>query len=278
MALEDKINSAIRILKLAEKEAQQYNEPVEIAYSGGKDSDVLLQLAKESGINYRAIYKNTTIDPPGTMQHVKSKNVEIIKPKKSFFELIKQKGYPSMFRRFCCQELKEYKILNVACLGVRAEESPKRKQRYKSFEICRIFRKKQKVRQYFPLLDWTLNDVINYIVSRKIQLAPHYYENGKINYYKRLGCLGCPLKKDRGLSDFLNNKAILKAWLKSGIKYCKDHPKALKNFNNNAFEAFYCAVFCRSIDEYYLNKSNNLFGEGINPKRYIEDFFNIKIN
>ena len=59
--LKDKIQSAIRILKLAEKQANEYNEPVEIAYSGGKDSDVLLQLAKMAEINFCAYYKNTTI-------------------------------------------------------------------------------------------------------------------------------------------------------------------------------------------------------------------------
>ena len=44
--MKEKVNSAIRILKLAEKQAAIYNEPVEIAYSGGKDSDVLLKIAK----------------------------------------------------------------------------------------------------------------------------------------------------------------------------------------------------------------------------------------
>ena len=80
---EKKITSAIRILKLAEQQANLYGEPVEIAYSGGKDSDVILQLAKESGINYRAIYKQTTIDPPGTMEHVKTNGVEIRRPKEN---------------------------------------------------------------------------------------------------------------------------------------------------------------------------------------------------
>ena len=61
--LQKKIDRAVKLLRsipLAEGEA------VEVSYSGGKDSDVILQLVKESGIKYRAIYKNTTIDPPGT--------------------------------------------------------------------------------------------------------------------------------------------------------------------------------------------------------------------
>lgn len=53
---------------------------VEVSYSGGKDSDVILELAKMSGVKYRAIYKNTTIDPPGTIAHCVENGVEIMKP------------------------------------------------------------------------------------------------------------------------------------------------------------------------------------------------------
>lgn len=46
--------------------------PIEVSYSGGKDSDVILQLAKEAGIPFEAIYKQTSIDPPGTTAHAKA--------------------------------------------------------------------------------------------------------------------------------------------------------------------------------------------------------------
>ena len=72
--LQKKIDRAIKLLRsipLAEGEA------VEVSYSGGKDSDVILQLVKESGIKYRAIYKNTTIDPPGTVAHARAMGAEV---------------------------------------------------------------------------------------------------------------------------------------------------------------------------------------------------------
>lgn len=37
-----KIDNALKICKLAEEEALAHNEPVEVCYSGGKDSDVFL--------------------------------------------------------------------------------------------------------------------------------------------------------------------------------------------------------------------------------------------
>ena len=95
--LQKKIDFAIRLLKAYDNPEQ----PIEIAYSGGKDSDVILQLAKEAGINFRAIYKNTTIDPPGTIKHAEEMGVEILRPKYNFFQLITQRGYPSIQRRYC---------------------------------------------------------------------------------------------------------------------------------------------------------------------------------
>ena len=65
-----KVDFAIRLLRSIPQD-----NPIEVSYSGGKDSDVILELAKMSGIPYRAIYKNTTIDPPGTIAHCKSKKL-----------------------------------------------------------------------------------------------------------------------------------------------------------------------------------------------------------
>ena len=123
--LQKKIEQSIRLLQSVQK---RYDGEIELAYSGGKDSDVILQLAKEAGIRYRAIYKNTTIDPPGTIAHVKEMGVEILRPKENFFQLIAKKGYPSRFSRFCCEVLKEYKVLDKTVIGVRKAESRARKK------------------------------------------------------------------------------------------------------------------------------------------------------
>lgn len=275
MTLDKKIDDAIRILKLAEQQARQYNEPVEIAYSGGKDSDVILTLAKKSGINFIAIYKNTTIDPPGTKKHVIENNVNIINPKQNFFSLIEKKGLPSMFRRFCCAELKEYKVNNVAAIGVRAAESTRRAKRYKNFEECRIF-KNGKVHQYYPIYNWENKDVENFIKQEEIKLADCYYDDsGSIDFSRRLGCLACPLKSDRGLADFKKNKRFLIAYLKHFKRYVEKHP--LKNFEN-FYEAFYCQIFTHSLNEFRLLKEQNLFSFKFDAKKRIEKYFDIELN
>ena len=135
MELERKIKFAIHLLQSIPLD----DGPVEVSYSGGKDSDVILQLTKEAGIPYRAIYKNTTIDPPGTIAHAKEMGAEIISPKKRFFQLVSEKGFPSRFARFCCEYLKEYKVLPRSIQGIRKEESTKRSERYKEPEFCRTY-------------------------------------------------------------------------------------------------------------------------------------------
>lgn len=156
--------------------AHEHGQPIEVCYSGGKDSDVILELARMSGVEYRAIYKNTTIDPPGTIKHAQDNGVEIFKPKMTFAELMAKKGFPSRFARFCCQQLKEYKVLNYAVVGIRRDESKKRAEQYKEPEICRVYNSKEKCRQYLPILDWTSQDIAEFVSERGIKCHPLYYD------------------------------------------------------------------------------------------------------
>ena len=93
-----KIDFAIKLLRSIPKDGQ-----IEVSYSGGKDSDVILELAKMAGIDYRAIYKQTGIDPSGTIQHAREMGAEVLRPKMSFYEIICKMGWPNMFTRFCCK-------------------------------------------------------------------------------------------------------------------------------------------------------------------------------
>lgn len=148
--MKQKVERAIRLIQAAAKVAHDNNSPLEIAYSGGKDSDVILELAKMSGVEFRAMYKNTTIDPPGTIAHAKSKGVEIVRPTTTFGKLIAAHGFPSRWARFCCSELKEYKIFDYAVLGIRRDESSKRAARYHEPELCRVYRGGAKITPLLP--------------------------------------------------------------------------------------------------------------------------------
>ena len=86
-----KVAFAIKLLQSIPK----METPIEISYSGGKDSDVILELAKMADIRFEAIYKNTTVDPPGTIKHCRDMGVSILNPKMTFFQLIEKKGFPT---------------------------------------------------------------------------------------------------------------------------------------------------------------------------------------
>lgn len=180
--LQKKIQQSILLLQSIQR---RYEGEIELAYSGGKDSDVILQLAKEADIRYRAIHKCTTIDPPGTLAHVKEMNVEIRRPAVNFFQLVAKKGFPSRFSRFCCEKLKEYKILDKAIIGVRKDESRARESRYNEPTMCRFYgaqKEENHVEQIYPILEWTNEDVKNFILDRGLKLAPIYYDaEGKID-------------------------------------------------------------------------------------------------
>lgn len=184
MTLDRKIDAAIKLLQSIPID----EGTIEVCYSGGKDSDVILELAKMAGINYRAIYKNTTIDPRGTIQHVREMGVEVVQPKENFLNLVRRIGMPSRFSRFCCKILKEYPILPRAVLGIRRDESRKRAERYKEPEQCRTYSGGVKVKQYLPILEWTNDDVKEFIEQRKIKCAPVYYDkDGNFDVNRRLG-------------------------------------------------------------------------------------------
>lgn len=272
--LDEKIKKSVRLLKhLGDTE-------VELSYSGGKDSDVILALAKMAGINYRAIYKNTTIDPPGTIAHCKENGVEIVNPKHTFFELIQKKGFPTLRARFCCDKLKEYKIMDNAIQGIRRYESVKRAKLYKEPVICRIYgSKKNHVNIYLPILDWTDDNVSQFIDYYRIKCHPLYYdESGKFCVNRRLGCMGCPLAHDKGLSDFREYPILVKQWINNGkIWWNKPRDKELMSKIRFAdiYELFMHNVFYDSYQD-FLEARNGMFGR-MKCKEKLEDYFGVSL-
>lgn len=271
--LKKKIEQSVKLLR-----ATCGGDVVEVSYSGGKDSDVILQLAKEAGIKYRAIYKNTTIDPPGTVKHVHDMGVEEILPKKNFITLIQERGFPSRRRRFCCSEIKEYKILDKVIIGVRREESKKRSEMYEEPTACRLYNgKKDHVEQIYPILEWTKEDVKEFIEDRGIVCAPVYYRVGQFDVNQRLGCMCCPLQSyKKRIAEFKKYPNMVKLYCRNGQIYIQNHPDSLvAKEHKDVYSWFYRDVLCSSTAAYERTK-NILFGD-FDYKGEIERIFNVKL-
>ncbi|NCC59160.1 MAG: phosphoadenosine phosphosulfate reductase, partial [Synergistales bacterium] len=83
----DKVQDALEMLREFEPEDGYY-----LAYSGGKDSTVLLDLARRSGVKFDAHYNLTTVDPPELVYFIREqKDVIIESPEKTMWELIVEK-------------------------------------------------------------------------------------------------------------------------------------------------------------------------------------------
>ena len=282
--LQRKVDFAIKLLQSAERKAAESNQPLELCYSGGKDSDVILELAKMAGIKYRAIHKCTTIDAPGTLKHVQENNVEIVRPKETFFQLIKRKGLPSRTVRFCCSFLKEYKILDYAIVGIRADESAKRAKLYKEPEQCRVYSKNEKVRQYLPILNWTKNDVTEFIMERGIKCHPLYYdEDGTFHVERRLGCMACPIAhQSHRIKEFKKFPNLIRCYIRSASYYFDNHynnkNRRGQRLFRNVYEWFTMTVFCDTMEEFRERFGANLFDDGIDCKKFLEDYFKVSLD
>ena len=253
-----------------------------MAYSGGKDSDTILQLVREAGIPYRAIYKNTTIDPPGTIRHAREMGVEVVSPKQTFFQIIEQKGYMSRIRRTCCQILKEYKILDRCVIGVRRDESKARNERYKEPTQCLYYGKKKlpenRVGAIYPILDWTSNDVAEFLQDRGITCAPVYYdEQGRFHVERRLGCIGCPLiYKKKRLAELKQHPYMVKALLRAGKRYRELHPKnKATQMYADEYEYFFRNYFFEAEAD-FADFADCIFGRP-DYKQILEEFFGLDL-
>ena len=273
--LQRKVDRAVKLIQAAGADGSV----VEVAYSGGKDSDVILELTRMANIKYRAIYKNTTIDPPGTIAHAKENGVEIRQPKHRFFELVAMNGFPNRFARHCCRFIKEYKILDKNIMGVRKAESNKRKARYSEPTECRFYgSKKEHVEAFYPILDWTDDDVVAFIEERGIKIHSLYYrEDGTIDPKRRLGCMCCPLAfYKKRIEQFKQHPGMVKAYIRNGQKFRDTHPDAKSNRNHaSVYRQFVRDVFFerqKAFEEY----ESSMFGE-IDYKKFLEDYFNITL-
>jgi len=196
-----------------------------VAYSGGKDSDVILDLVRRSGVKYTAHHHLTTCDPPEVVYHVREqKDVIIKRPELTMWQLVRKKGMPPRRNaRYCCEVLKEGGGQNrIVITGVRWGESVRRSKR-RMIETC--FRDKTK--QFLHvIIDWSTDDVWQYIRDRNINYCKLYDEG-----FKRLGCVLCPMSREVD-RDIKRWPKIAKAWEKAVKATFKPDSNKRFTFNN----------------------------------------------
>lgn len=102
---------AIQFIRNAEPLALRMNaNGFHVAFSGGKDSQVLLALVEMAGVKHYAEMQVTSVDTPNLMKFVRKHypQVHLNLPQMNMRQLIlKKKMLPTRQARFCCAFLKE---------------------------------------------------------------------------------------------------------------------------------------------------------------------------
>lgn len=202
----DKVKTAVDRLRVFEPADGYY-----LAFSGGKDSCCIKELANIAGVKYDAHYNVTTVDPPELVWFIRQYHPDVIfdRPELPMRKLIVKKLMPpTRAVRYCCDVLKEHGgDGRVVVTGVRWAESPRRKNAH---GIARVGRKKlmndnedsrRMVEQCYtrqktlvnPIVDWSDEDVWEFINERKLPYCSLYNEG-----FKRIGCVGCPMNTKAG--------------------------------------------------------------------------------
>lgn len=216
----DRIEVAIMRLKEYEPPEGFY-----LAFSGGKDSIIIYDLAVKSGVKFDAHYSQGGIDPPELVQFIRKHYpaIKFERPELSIWKGVMIHGLPRRQARWCCELIKEKCGSGRRVVtGIRWQESPRRKQR-QMVETCsrdgtKIF--------VHPIIDWTSKDVWEYIRTEKIPYCSLYDEG-----FKRLGCVLCPMKTAKQTQiDLIRFPKLAEAWKRACYRYWEKGTEGAKKF------------------------------------------------
>jgi phosphoadenosine phosphosulfate reductase len=198
--------NAMNTIKGIANQKEYKNLPVNVSFSGGKDSLVVLDLTvsalkNKNNREIRAFFLNTGIEFPETVEfahnYCRDNGIELLEKNAAsdFWDNVEAFGPPAKDFRWCC------KICKLAPANEAIDECLKKsptcitidgKRRYESFSRARISTSENNPfvpgqLNIFPIKDWKAIEVWLYIYWRKLDYNP-LYDLG----FERVGCYLCP--------------------------------------------------------------------------------------
>lgn len=218
LPFEDKVEIAHKIVK----EAFSKFKRLAVAFSGGKDSTVVLHIVRQYNPDIPVIFANTRVEMPETIKFIRelkekwNLNLIEVKGKYTFWQIVEKYGLPST--RFltnskialaskgltqlqgapkCCWYLKEEPALNmyrkkgIECVffGITWDESYNRKWSIIKKGLL-FYHTTHKHWKCYPIGYWSELDVWTYIEKNNIPVNPAYEK------VDRVGCIVCTAYKD----------------------------------------------------------------------------------
>lgn len=271
MNLQSKIEYSIALLRKCEQMALNMDPEngFYLAFSGGKDSQVLYHIAKMAGVKFKAHMDLTSVDPPEVIRFVKRNypDVELIKPKMSIYDMaLKKHLVPTRTIRWCCAEYKEMSGAGkVTLIGIRHAESQRRSKRNELETSDRKFsgsfdqfsEHKEKMVTCVggkdkilvsPIISWTDKDVWDFLNGNNIEHCPLYDEG-----YKRIGCILCPMANyKQKVKDMKRFPHVRHKWIQT-IQKLIDAGYINNNFSDAEF-GFSWWISGKSFDKFYTDE------------------------
>lgn len=212
--LEEKITEAKNVIRMV---VERSDKPLILQFSGGNDSMTMLDIVRDCGItNYTAAYMATGTELPGVVNFVrdfcKQNGIPVLishpgMHKGNLFHRIEQfRSFPNLGtfdgggkRLWCCRDLKlrpQKKLLVkefgkgtfYRLEGVRRFESNRRKIIYRPYAET-FMRPDDEFKgsfEVYPILNWSNDDVKNYIKKKNLPVLTLYKDFGVS------GCSWCP--------------------------------------------------------------------------------------
>ncbi|MDR0705542.1 MAG: phosphoadenosine phosphosulfate reductase family protein [Planctomycetaceae bacterium] len=229
--------------RIKEMFIQYQNHITYIAFSGGKDSVVLLDLChRVLPLSVPVVFSDTDMELPDTykvwekiQKRYPDRKFMRVQANKSAIENWQLFGPPSRVLRWCCSVHKSTPAIlalrnpsiskdfnsasKLLCfVGVRKDESVRRSE----YEDIGDGKKNSNQTQATPILEWSAHEIWFYILQKNLIINKAYRKG-----LQRVGCVLCPMSSDR------HTIFCQKLYQKSTAKFVKE----IVNSSNREFSS-----------------------------------------
>lgn len=233
-----------------------------VAFSGGKDSTVVLHLARQVDKDIVAQWTNTGVESSETVKFCRSiPNLVELHPEKTFWQCIDEFGWPVLKEKVvsdsvnCCYWLKkkpgfewaEKEKMEVVITGMTAAESRVRAHLLARCGPLYIHKETNQWRCH-PIYDWSEREVWDYIKDNNIPYN-EAYDHG----CRRVGCLPCTAYKNWQGELYRTNPQMYAIVVKKRSELTKDGTFGCKGLEQDEFKM--------NADEWELRAKEHKDGE-----------------